>query len=1765
MKLSIDIDTTKEVVDIKYVDLEGNVVQVKAVYKDDKLVWRQEDPPSFNSLSGEDTDVAQITLTYDIVDGGESVNKIEYKVGDGDWVDTNNTALSSTIVIDDLAVGDIYTLTVRATNDVGSTEESLDVYVSGDYIAWSEDGTTADRTQESDDWVDTNNYPDPIAGGNVRVRDADSDSDGKFIQINYLAWNISNGTFRGTRRLTHPYQYFNLDSARAYELSVDWFFEEVHTWNTIGRDPDEIAQRFFDYGRSYINEDGLLDKQTFNTLQDALDWVNANLFGENELTGSGNPYFDTGFPYQVGKMHGLATRYPLNATPAGGTEPSGGDPAVNGYSESDWSVRVAWVKNTETHPATSGTDANGDPIYTDGDDPNVPPTLALYIYDQDGNQKYVYLDNFTNLSQNTWYVVKLFVQTNDFGKHNGIAELKVYDRETDTLLDSVRVDNLKLHNVQDGSGNIGRFQFDTSYGGGDAKYSPQLDPDWADLPNIDVNSGTYARNDNYVATRLASIIPPTIESEDYSTGDLVLTASHTIPWSQIDDIEYNILPGGGSYDPENWTSVTSSGDASYSIVGGKAEVTIDSAVVNTNDKVFLRVCRDNRCGARSDDWLVEFPTVPVAPAIDSIERGDEQLTLSIIPPQDDGNASVTDYEYRLNGGSPVSIGVSGGTYPTPFEYIITGLDNNISYTIEVRAINSEGSSAWSVGVSEYPIDSYTIPVSQTNLIRYYDPAQEDYNDTDNVSSLTDRSGFSDMAQYSNPPIFKTNQINGEPAIEFSDGVGMEDDGTGLLDLDFEGSIYIVAKVSDVFQRGSFFSTTPWEQENILNIHPYYELNSGDKAFDFSFGNRDSGGRLLVNSGAPPENEWNIWEFRVKDGLMNVYKNGVKEYEQLTSSKIDLTAHKLRMGWSTDGWLYGSIAIAFMYKVFFEDTSQNRVDILTYLQNRFGIACEIPSIIPPDVVSFSVNTVGVDFLVMDYEVNPYGAEITGLEYEVDGDGNWISSGILDASGQFTIPSGSGLTTDVQASIKLRVTTTVGQGTSDSVLETPTAGPPSFDDFSFASKTNDSLTFDFDIAENGASLTDIEYTYDGGQNWISLSLTNPSSFTISGLNESTSYNVQMRATNSSGTTNSQILNEVTSSNITELGAFFGSFRHLELPTQYQSPQYVNVGFPTQATWQLQRVIDTGVKVVANMPWMQSSWTNAKITQEIEEYAQAIQSIDKSKIEFFFMGDEPHIKGISIEQQQHYFDEAKRIIGSEFRYGFSYPISMILGWPTSAELIEGTFPGLFFYPFRNKSAFTQSMNTRLDELRDAASNYFANAFGGTDYWAYVQAFDGGNQDWTPVPVEFPDYVAEWINNDAHLKGAFTWANVLKTEDDANGPKKYDNDLLDLDYLFDAYMGLNGNTGVLNGLNNVSEPDPEPDPSTFFGGGGETPDHAPSNNPADWEVLADEFLIPSQTTWGGQNASQPGGTILHNGNIRLIYTGKSSGDFRGCIADFDGTTIVDGQNNPVLDDLRSWQYYGSGEKDWRQHPTGVFDVNGTINVYYNVATSGASNQYFGNRAIGFCESFDNGETYDFSKYDSGPVITVETLAPLYGEIDLVNGDQENHGIVYCRGAFRFDGETYLFIRFSTFADPNGRDWDEMDGCIKSADGVTGWSRVQLNLGQYEDPPIYQVVEYNGKYYTAMPEIYNGKRGAKILEADTPTGQWNTMEYQGVEQPMFDTGFYDVSHREMNLFFYNGKWHVALCLRGSAEKDESGNLIYDSLEDIYGWGSRVIKIGREK
>lgn len=184
------------------------------------------------------------------------------------------------------------------------------------------------------------------------------------------------------------------------------------------------------------------------------------LFSEGfsfETEGNGNPLYPNGYPFMVGKLHGLGPHNPI--TGREDTDPDG------------WSVRIYWKKNTKTHQHSENS-----PLYVNdftkfSHNKNVVFGVNYYGQDRETGDSGKFIpSDWTEVETEVWYKFSLYVKINAVDKADDIIELDIY--EDDVRVGGLSVDNIKLIKRR---GEIERFLFSTFFGGGSSEFRPKKD------------------------------------------------------------------------------------------------------------------------------------------------------------------------------------------------------------------------------------------------------------------------------------------------------------------------------------------------------------------------------------------------------------------------------------------------------------------------------------------------------------------------------------------------------------------------------------------------------------------------------------------------------------------------------------------------------------------------------------------------------------------------------------------------------------------------------------------------------------------------------------------------------------------------------------------------------------------------------------------------------------------------------------------------------------------------------------------------------------------------------------------------------------------------------------------------------------------------------------------------------------------------------------------------------------------------------------------
>ena len=131
---------------------------------------------------------------------------------------------------------------------------------------------------------------------------------------------------------------------------------------------------------------------------------------------------------------------------------------------------------------------------------------------------------------------------------------------------------------------------------------------------------------------------------------------------------------------------------------GATTVTLDNLTPRRSHTFDVRAV--NAVGPGAMATVMATPTgavqPPSAPQNLTVTVGNQMLTLAWTAPMYDGGASITDYEYEMDGSGTW---VSAGLDETE---AVTGLRNGQSYAFRVRAVNSEGAGEPSASMSGIP-------------------------------------------------------------------------------------------------------------------------------------------------------------------------------------------------------------------------------------------------------------------------------------------------------------------------------------------------------------------------------------------------------------------------------------------------------------------------------------------------------------------------------------------------------------------------------------------------------------------------------------------------------------------------------------------------------------------------------------------------------------------------------------------------------------------------------------------------------------------------------------------------------------------------------------------------------------------------------------------------------------------------------------------------------------------------------------------------------
>lgn len=556
-------------------------------------------------------------------------------------------------------------------------------------------------------------------------------------------------------------------------------------------------------------------------------------------------------------------------------------------------------------------------------------------------------------------------------------------------------------------------------------------------------------------TPLTSPTAPTISRIDTSNALL------TVYFSPGDDggnpiTSYQYSTDGGA----TWQTRTV-GSTSSPIVISALSTNGTSALTNgTTYNVQIRAINSAGAGNASLTTTATPVTVPTAPLSVVATPGNSSITLNWTVPASNGGTSITDYEveYSTNGGSTWFSFINGTSTATSAS--VTSLTNGTSYTFRVSAVNSVGmgvASVWSTSVAPR-----TVPSVPTNLAIVAGAGSI------NVSWSSASSGGSTVTDY-----VVEYSTDGSSWTTFNDGLSTATSTTitGLTN----GTPYYV-RVSAVNVAGSSTAVvsgstaTPKTTPSAPSIS---SIAAGNQSLSVAFTAGATGGSAITG-----------YQYSINGGSTWATASG-------TSSPITISG-------LTNGTSY-QVALRAVNIVGNGDTS--------------NILASTPRTVP-NAPTISSITAGANQGSVVFTLSGNGGSaVTDYEYRVNA-GSW--SGWISAGTTTSPLVVANLVNGTAYDVQIRAVNIAGAGTGSSSSSVTPFSSPGAPTITGVAAGRGQIVVSFAAGVTGGStITNYQYSTDGGTTWVALSpasITSP--FTVTGLADATTYNMQLKAVNIAG---------------------------------------------------------------------------------------------------------------------------------------------------------------------------------------------------------------------------------------------------------------------------------------------------------------------------------------------------------------------------------------------------------------------------------------------------------------------------------------------------------------------------------------------------------------------------------------------------------------------------------------------------------------------------
>jgi titin len=627
--------------------------------------------------------------------------------------------------------------------------------------------------------------------------------------------------------------------------------------------------------------------------------------------------------------------------------------------------------------------------------------------------------------------------------------------------------------------------------------------------------------------------------------------------SAITNYEYT-LDGGTTWTPLNPADATS-------------PVTISGLTNGTSYTLALRGV--NAVGlsvASASVTATPVVTVPSAPTALLDIPGNGKLEISFVAGNNGGSA-ITNYEYTVNGGTTwTPLNPADGTSPVT----ISGLTNDTSYTLALRAVNAVGVSVTSASITASPLLDGPVCNTYTNKTTANGLGTDDVYgvyaigttvyaatyggglgiSTDGGTSFTNKTtanGLGDNAVNGVYAIGTTVYAATDNGLSISINGGdsfinkTTANGLGnnrIWGVYASGSTVYAATIGGLSIStdggNSFTNKTTANGLGSNTVNGVYVIGSTVYAatsggLSISINGGDSFTNKTTTNGLGSNNV--VWVYAIgttvyaaTDNGLSISTDGGTSFTNKTTANglgdnavngvyaIGTTVYAATrdggLSISTDG------GTSFTNYTTVNGLGNNRIwgvyasGGTVYAATLIGLSSCMATV-PSAPTSLSA-VAGNGQLQISFTAGANGGSpITNYEYTLNGGTTWTPLNPVDGTSPVTI---SGLTNGASYTLALRAVNVVGVSVaSASVTATPVTVPSDPTSLS-ATAGNGQLQISFTAGNNGGSaITNYEYSLNGGTTWSPLNpVDGTSPVTISGLTNGTSYTLALRAVNAVG---------------------------------------------------------------------------------------------------------------------------------------------------------------------------------------------------------------------------------------------------------------------------------------------------------------------------------------------------------------------------------------------------------------------------------------------------------------------------------------------------------------------------------------------------------------------------------------------------------------------------------------------------------------------------